>query len=77
MWPFASANEKPSGLPNNWPNPSEDDVSNMKNRTVRVGLDQMYSFKDNSVKTSKYNIWNFLPKFLVEPAKPSLRRMKE
>lgn len=31
---------------------------------------QHYSFKNNSIKTSKYEWWNFLPKFLLEEFNP-------
>lgn len=63
-------NVKPSSLPNNWPYPSEEDLLERPMRLINVGSPQDYSFCTNFVKTSKYEFWNFLPKFLMEEFNP-------
>ena len=42
-------------------------------RIVKVGREQDFSFCDNFVKTSKYELWNFLPKFLMEEFNPKTK----
>eukprot|EP01036_Dinobryon_divergens_P026423 gene26423-35074_t len=42
-------------------------------RIVKIGREQEFSFCDNFVKTSKYEVWNFLPKFLMEEFNPKTK----
>jgi len=42
-------------------------------RLINLGSPQSYYFVDNFVKTSKYEIWNFLPKFLLEEFNPKTK----
>jgi Phospholipid-translocating ATPase N-terminal len=58
--------KKPPSLPKHWPNPSVEDLQEKPKRIVNVGDDQAFSFCNNFVKTSKYEWWDFLPKFLME-----------
>jgi len=60
----------PSSLPINWPNSKQEDIDAKPKRIISVGSNQEYYFKSNFVKTSKYEIWNFLPKFLLEEFNP-------
>jgi phospholipid-transporting ATPase len=61
---------KPESLPEHWPNPSEQDLKDRPQRVIQVGREQAFVFKDNFVKTSKYEPWNFLPKFIMEVFNP-------
>lgn len=63
-------NVKPSGLPNRWPKPTPEDLRDMPHRLILLGEEQLYSFRNNEVKTSKYEISNFVPKFLLEEFNP-------
>mmetsp|Transcript_9092 Transcript_9092/g.13680 ORF Transcript_9092/g.13680 Transcript_9092/m.13680 type:complete len:1228 (+) Transcript_9092:73-3756(+) len=62
-----------SSLPKNWPNSTSTDIAANPNRVVVLGGEQRYSFKSNFVKTSKYEVWNFLPKFLMEEFNPKTK----
>jgi hypothetical protein len=62
--------DRPSSLPNNWPNPTADDIQEKPNRIIKIGMEQEYHFTSNVVKTSKYELYNFLPKFLLEEFNP-------
>jgi phospholipid-transporting ATPase len=62
-----------ASLPQNWPNPTKEDLEAKPNRVVVVGGAQRFSFKSNFVKTSKYEIWNFCPKFLMEEFNPKTK----
>mmetsp|Transcript_6658 Transcript_6658/g.10056 ORF Transcript_6658/g.10056 Transcript_6658/m.10056 type:complete len:384 (-) Transcript_6658:2376-3527(-) len=62
-----------ASLPRNWPHSSSADLADNPNRIVVVGGPQRYSFKSNFVKTSKYEVWNFLPKFLMEEFNPKTK----
>jgi phospholipid-transporting ATPase len=62
-------NLEPS-LPNNWPKPTPEDIASKPNRIIILGDQQTYAFRNNFVKTSKYETWNFLPKFLMEEFNP-------
>jgi phospholipid-transporting ATPase len=59
-----------SSLPSNWPASTQEDLANKPNRIIIVGGQQSYAFRNNFVKTSKYETWNFLPKFLLEEFNP-------
>lgn len=63
-------NDLPNGLPAGWPKSTEADFAALPNRVINVGEDQTYYFKDNFVKTSKYTVANFVPKFLLEEFDP-------
>ena len=60
----------PPSLPSHWPNSSLKELENAPDRVVQLGTPQTYSFCGNFVKTSKYNMFNFLPKFLFEEFNP-------
>jgi phospholipid-transporting ATPase len=62
---------KEHSLPKNWPNPTEEDLQNKPNRIISIGGgEQQYLFRNNFVKTSKYEWYNFFPKFLFEEFDP-------
>ena len=69
---FDSSNpmKKPPSLPNNWPNCSPVDLEVKPKRIIKIGCDQLFYFNGNVVKTSKYEVYNFLPKFLLEEFNP-------
>ncbi|CAN0038698.1 unnamed protein product [Pylaiella littoralis] len=58
-------NPLPTANPKNWPNPSIEDVRERPTRIVQVNKPQEYTFCDNFIKTSKYEVWSFMPKFLA------------
>ena len=64
---------KPHGTPRNWPDSTEDEIAALPNRQVTLNDDQEFSFCNNFVKTSKYEWYNFLPKFLFEEFNPALK----
>lgn len=61
---------KPLGLPEGWPNSSPEQIEALKNRFISLGGEQRYHFSDNFVKTSKYEVYNFLGKFMFEEFNP-------
>ena len=65
--------KKESSLPKNWPNSTQDDIKERPSRIISVGNDQNYIFKNNFVKTSKYEVYNFLFKFLLEEFNPKTK----
>jgi magnesium-transporting ATPase (P-type) len=72
---FRSKNrtKKQPSLPKNWPNPSDEDLAANPLRVINIAKAQNYSFKNNFVKTSKYEVWNFLPLFLFEEFNPKVK----
>ena len=68
MW-FSKSDEKPHSLPKHWPKPRVEDLLERPKRLISVGNDQNFTFRSNFVKTSKYEIYNFIPKFLLEVCK--------
>lgn len=63
--------QKPSPLPRNWPRPTAKDIEDCPQREIDIGApEQRYDFCSNFVKTSKYEVYNFLPKFLLEEFNP-------
>jgi phospholipid-transporting ATPase len=64
---------KPPGSPRNWPNSTAAEIAQLPNKQVYLNDEQEYSFCDNFVKTSKYEWFNFLPKFLFEEFNPALK----
>jgi len=60
-------------LPKNWPHPTQEDLDEKPTRNIAVGSNQEFYFKSNFVKTSKYEIWNFLPKFFLEEFNPNTK----
>lgn len=60
----------PPSLPNHWPKSSEAELAARPKRVVCIGKSQQYSFCNNFVKTSKYELWNFIPKFCLEEFNP-------
>lgn len=69
----SSATRKPKGTPKRWPNSTEDDLAALPSRIVMLGEEQQFSFGGNSIKTSKYEWYNFLPKFLMEEFDPNTK----
>lgn len=67
---FKDDDERPSGLPAGWPNSSAEEFKAFPNRLINVGRFQDYQYKNNFVKTSKYTVGNFVPKFLLEEFNP-------
>ena len=65
--------KKEPSLPRNWPNSTEVDLQAKPSRIISVGEEQDYLFKNNFVKTSKYEIYNFLFKFLLEEFNPKTK----
>ena len=65
-------NRKQPSLPRNWPNSTPEDIDANPKRMITVGVtaEQDFRFNGNSVKTSKYELWNFIPKFLLEEFNP-------
>ena len=63
-------NKLPPSLPRNFPNHSEEDLSERPSRILNIRKPQIASFHSNFVKTSKYEAWNFIPKFLLEEFNP-------
>lgn len=68
-----SSKKKTRGTPKNWPNSSPEEVASLPYRKVSVGKEQQYRFCNNFVKTSKYEWYNFLPKFLFEEFNPTVK----
>lgn len=64
---------KSSGLPRNWPKSTKKDLEQLPYRIVNIGTAQSFHFKSNFIKTSKYEWWNFFPKFLFEEFNPYLK----
>jgi phospholipid-transporting ATPase len=64
---------KPHGTPNNWPDSTEAEIAALPNRKVSFNREQIYDFCNNFVKTSKYEWYNFLPKFLFEEFNPAVK----
>lgn len=60
-------------LPLHWPNSSTESLTLKPNRIVILGAEQHFSFSTNFVKTSKYETWNFFPKFLFEEFHPKTK----
>jgi phospholipid-transporting ATPase len=60
----------PSSFPKNWPNSTQEELALTPQRIVTVGGTQLFAFCDNSIKTAKYELWNFFPKFLLEEFNP-------
>lgn len=69
----SNENDKKPSLPNNWPYPSADDILERPKRLIDIGVEQRSLFNNNFVKTSKYEIYNFLPKFLMEEFNPKVK----
>ncbi|CAM9262124.1 unnamed protein product, partial [Hapterophycus canaliculatus] len=58
-------NPLPPSNPKNWPNPTIEDMRERPTRIVQINKPQEYAFCDNFIKTSKYEVWSFMPKFLA------------
>lgn len=63
-----------SGLPRNWPYSTEEDIEDLPQRIIKFGLKdynkQLYQYKSNAIKTSKYEFATFIPIFLFEEFNP-------
>lgn len=60
----------PNSNPRGWPHSTAEDLLERPKRIVKIGMPQVFSFRDNNVKTSKYELYSFLPKFLFEEFNP-------
>eukprot|EP01031_Cornospumella_fuschlensis_P038783 gene38782-47161_t len=60
----------PHANPRGWPNSGPEELAERPKRVVKLGAPQIYHFCNNFVKTSKYEVWDFLPKFLLEEFNP-------
>lgn len=67
---ISSSSDKPPSNPRNWPKSSPQDIQERPQRIISIGEPQRFSFCNNFVKTSKYEVWNFIPKFLLEEFNP-------
>ena len=65
--------ERRDSLPRNFPNHTEEDLKECPSRIISIGRAQDYIFPNNFVKTSKYEVYNFLPKFLLEEFNPKTK----
>lgn len=65
---------KPESNPNGWPLSTEEDIAERPTRQIIVGGgEQDYLFCNNFVKTSKYEVWDFPGKFLMEEFDPTTK----
>eukprot|EP00601_Ochromonadales_sp_CCMP2298_P014210 CAMPEP_0173237428 /NCGR_PEP_ID=MMETSP1142-20121109/12047_1 /TAXON_ID=483371 /ORGANISM="non described non described, Strain CCMP2298" /LENGTH=241 /DNA_ID=CAMNT_0014168121 /DNA_START=32 /DNA_END=754 /DNA_ORIENTATION=+ len=70
---MGNANGKPSSMPRHYPYSSQEELDEKPQRVVVLGGmsdDQLYSFCDNSIRTSKYEWYSFPGKFLMEQFNP-------
>lgn len=67
---FSSNGRLPPSNPVGWPNSTSKALEDRPKRVIKLGSPQILSFASNNVKTSKYEIWNFLPRFLLEEFNP-------
>jgi phospholipid-transporting ATPase len=63
----------PPGKPRNWPNSNEAELEARPSRHINFNTPQEFSYVGNTVKTSKYEYYNFLPKFLMEAFNPRVK----
>ena len=67
---FGSLSDRPHSNPHGWPHSTPEAIAARPKRVIVIGKSQEFSFCSNFVKTSKYEWWNFLPKFLMEEFNP-------
>jgi magnesium-transporting ATPase (P-type) len=72
-WCGSTDPEMEPSLPDHWPKSTDEEINARPNRVINVGSDQEYLFNSNFVKTSKYEMWTFLPKFLMEEFNPKTK----
>ncbi|CAM9636300.1 unnamed protein product [Ascophyllum nodosum] len=67
LWRALRGQEEPlpRSNPRHWPNPTIEDLKERPNRVVSINKAQEFLFCDNFIKTSKYEVWSFVPKFLA------------
>lgn len=65
--------EKPRSLPDHWPNSTQADIDAKPKRLVNLEGNQSFWFCNNSIKTSKYEWYSFLGKFLMEEFNPMVK----
>jgi magnesium-transporting ATPase (P-type) len=70
---FEAPGTKPKSNPMGWPYSTEEDIQERPTRIINVAKEQEYSFCNNFVKTSKYELWDFPGKFLFEEFDPSTK----
>lgn len=71
---YGNSGSKPFSNPNGWPFSTEEDIAERPTRIINVGAqEQDFAFCNNFVKTSKYEPWDFLGKFLMEEFDPTTK----
>ena len=69
----ASPLDLPSGLPNNWPSSTAQDLEALPQRRVIVGSRQRFYFQPNSVGSATLSFWEFLSRFLWNELNPKVK----
>lgn len=69
----SNTQKKETSAPKNWPNPTPEDLLAKPLRVINIGKEQDYIFPTNFVKTSKYEWFDFLPRFLMEEFNPKTK----
>jgi len=64
---------KQPSLPKHWPKSTVKDIEERPKRVINIGKEQDYLFSSNFVKTSKYEWYNFIPKFTLEEFNPKTK----
>eukprot|EP01035_Chromulina_nebulosa_P017968 gene17968-23598_t len=64
---------KQPSLPKHWPKSTVKDIEERPKRIINIGKEQDYLFSSNFVKTSKYEWYNFIPKFTLEEFNPKTK----
>jgi magnesium-transporting ATPase (P-type) len=70
---LGQAGGKPHANPDGWPFPTDEDIAERPTRKIKIGDEQEYHFCNNFVKTSKYEVWDFPGKFLMEEFDPTTK----
>ena len=73
MTKWGNGSGKPDSNPNGWPFSTEEDIAERPTRQITVGGEQEFHFCNNFVKTSKYEVWDFPGKFLMEEFDPTTK----
>jgi magnesium-transporting ATPase (P-type) len=67
---LAKKSTLPDSRPRGYPHSTPRDIEERPFRQVFLGSAQRFFFGSNSVKTSRYELWSFLPMFLLEEFDP-------
>jgi len=65
--------ELSSGLPSHWPNSTPEELALRPVRHIEVGNPQTFAYCNNFIKSSHYEFWNFVPKFLLDEFDPRFK----